>query len=204
LKVRTIYVGLCNIYDFMTNVPAPFENLDCSSSVETMLTPTGTTRDNFNDKPVKELQYTSYKPKALQTMMSICKAILEKHSLISIALIHRLGVVPIGEESIHIAVSSPHRQAAWDAGQEALEQTKEKVEIWKREEFGGEEGGVWRANRDGAVGSKVEDKEGKEVSEDNPKGQEPSHRRLHAFGDPSKPKPIAERGHGPVVHPKRA
>ncbi len=85
-------------------------------------------------------------------MLQICKEIRGKHSLTSIAMIHRLGVVPIGEESILITVSSPHRQAAWRAGEEALEKCKEKVEVWKKEEFGGEEGGVWRANRDGAVG----------------------------------------------------
>ena len=52
-------------------------------------------------------------------------------------MVHRLGIVPIGEESILIAVSSPHRQAAWRAGEEALEECKEKVEVWKKEEFGG-------------------------------------------------------------------
>jgi molybdopterin synthase catalytic subunit len=101
---------------------------------------------------VKELQYTSYEPRALQTMLSICKSIHHKHSLTSIAMIHRLGTVPTGEESILITVSSPHRQAAWKAGEEALEECKEKVEVWKKEEFGGDEGGVWRANRDGVVG----------------------------------------------------
>ncbi|KAH8599263.1 Molybdopterin synthase catalytic subunit [Bisporella sp. PMI_857] len=116
----------------------------------------GTTRDNFGGKPVKELQYTSYEPRALRTMLDICKDIHQKHSLVSIAMIHRLGVVPIGEESILIAVSSPHRQAAWRAGEEALEECKAKVEVWKREEFGGDNGGVWRANRDGAVGSRID------------------------------------------------
>ncbi|KAK5660698.1 hypothetical protein OQA88_12062 [Cercophora sp. LCS_1] len=113
----------------------------------------GTTRDTFNSKPVKELQYTAYNPLALRTMHTIGSTLLTKHSLTSIAMIHRLGVVPIGEESILIAVSSPHRQAAWRAGEEALEECKAKVEVWKREEFEGEEG-VWRANRDGAVGIK--------------------------------------------------
>jgi molybdopterin synthase catalytic subunit len=115
----------------------------------------GTTRDNFAGKPVKELQYTSYNTLALRTMMSICKDLAQKHGLKGIAMIHRLGTVPIGEESILIAVSSPHRQAAWRAGEEALEECKKKVEVWKREEFEGE-GGVWRANRDGAVGERVE------------------------------------------------
>ena len=154
------------------------------------LTLSGTTRDTFDGKEVKELQYTSYKPRALQSMLSICKAILEKHSLIFIAMIHKLGVVPIGEESILIAVSSPHRQAAWRAGEEALEECKAKVEIWKKEEFGGEEGGVWRANRDGATGVKLDNGE-KEKETD---GFAPGRHGLII-----QPRGPVERGHGPDV-----
>ncbi|KAL9127502.1 MAG: hypothetical protein Q9217_003632 [Psora testacea] len=91
------------------------------------------------------------------TMLCIAKNIKDKHSLTAISIIHRLGVCLVGEESILIAVSAPHRQAAWKGGEEALENCKEKVEIWKMEEFGGDEAGVWRANRDGAAG--VEDDE---------------------------------------------
>jgi molybdopterin synthase catalytic subunit len=112
----------------------------------------GCTRDTFDSKPVKHLQYSAYPALALATMMKIAKEMKEKHSLVSIAIIHRLGTVPTGEESILIAVSSPHRQSAWGAGEEALELTKEKVEVWKLEEFEGEEPGVWRANRDGQAG----------------------------------------------------
>ena len=54
-----------------------------------------------------------------------------------------------------IAVSAPHRTPAWRAGEECLELVKERVEIWKEERF--EDGGVWRANRDGAVGVPVGD-----------------------------------------------
>lgn len=85
-------------------------------------------------------------------MMDIAHAVKEKHSLTAISIVHRLGIVPIGEESILIAVASPHRQAAWKAGEEALEQCKLKVEVWKFEDFGAENGGVWRANRDGVPG----------------------------------------------------
>jgi len=116
----------------------------------------GTTRDSFDDMPVKQLQYTSYPPMALRSMMQICKSVKEKHSLTAVSLIHRLGVVPIGEESILIAVSSPHRQAAWKAAEEALEECKEKVEVWKLEEFEGDQDAVWRANRDGEKGVREE------------------------------------------------
>lgn len=89
-------------------------------------------------------------------MLSIGQAVRGRHELTAISMVHRLGVVPIGEESILIAVSAPHRQAAWRGGEEALEECKEKVEVWKLEEFGGDEGGLWRANRDGAAGVPVQ------------------------------------------------
>ncbi|KAJ4298683.1 hypothetical protein N0V88_003714 [Collariella sp. IMI 366227] len=100
----------------------------------------GTTRDTFDSKSVKQLSYTAYAPRALRTMLEICVSLKAKHSLKGIAMVHRLGDVPIGEESILIAVSSPHRQAAWRAGEEALEECKERVEVWKMEEFEDGEG----------------------------------------------------------------
>jgi molybdopterin synthase catalytic subunit len=149
----------------------------------------GTTRDNFAGKPVIELQYTAYEPRALQTMRTICKTIYRKHSLTSIAMIHRLGIVPIGEDSILIAVSSPHRQAAWKAGEEALEECKRQVEVWKREEFGGNEGGMWRANRDGAAGTQVDGDEKDKIP------------AVGSHGPIIRPRRPGERGHGQVVQP---
>ncbi|KAL8967523.1 MAG: hypothetical protein Q9183_002878 [Haloplaca sp. 2 TL-2023] len=110
----------------------------------------GTTRDNFDGKPVTQLEYSSYPRLALKTMLSVAHSVKEKHSLTAVSMAHRLGVVPIEEESILIAVSAPHRQAAWKGGEEALELCKEKVEVWKLEKFAGEEGSVWRANKDSA------------------------------------------------------
>jgi molybdopterin synthase catalytic subunit len=115
----------------------------------------GTTRDNFDGKQVKDLQYSAYVPLALRTMHTIASTVRKKHALEGIAMVHRLGAVPIGEESILIAVSAPHRQAAWRAGEEALEECKARVEVWKLEEFDSGEG-VWRANRDGAKGTRVD------------------------------------------------
>ncbi|KAL8782789.1 MAG: hypothetical protein Q9213_005113 [Squamulea squamosa] len=116
----------------------------------------GTTRDNFGGKPVTHLEYSSYPPLALKTMLSIAQSMKQKHALTAITMAHRLGVVPVAEESILIAVSAPHRHVAWMGGEEALEMCKEKVEIWKLEEFGGDEGGIWRANRDGARGAPLD------------------------------------------------
>ncbi|KAL8737375.1 MAG: hypothetical protein Q9181_001750 [Wetmoreana brouardii] len=137
--------------------------LDISSVVASVKSPkagavvlfAGTTRDNFEGKPVTHLEYSSYPPLALKTMLSIAQSVKRKHALTAVTMSHRLGVVPIEEESILIAVSAPHRHAAWKGGEEALELCKEKVEVWKLEEFGGDEGGVWRANNDGARGVQV-------------------------------------------------
>ncbi|KAL2269645.1 hypothetical protein VTJ83DRAFT_1829 [Remersonia thermophila] len=114
----------------------------------------GTTRDSFEGKTVVDLRYEAYAPLALRSMLDIARKAKERHGLKGVAMVHRLGVVPVGEESILIAVSSPHRQAAWRAGEEALEECKARVEVWKREEFADGEG-VWRANRDGQAGERI-------------------------------------------------
>ncbi|KKZ64764.1 molybdopterin synthase catalytic subunit [[Emmonsia] crescens] len=110
----------------------------------------GTTRSTFDNRPVARLTYTSYAPLALRTLENIARDAVAKYQLLGISISHRLGEVAVTEESIAIAVSAGHRGVAWRAGEEVLEQCKEKAEIWKREEFvGAEEGeGEWRANRD--------------------------------------------------------
>lgn len=114
----------------------------------------GCTRDSFDDKPVTHLAYSTYPRLALRTLLSIAREIRTQYSLTSIYISHRLGRVDIGEESVLVAVSAPHRQAGWRAGEECLELVKQRAEIWKEEWFEG--GGVWRSNRDGAVGVPVE------------------------------------------------
>ena len=64
------------------------------------------------------------------------------------AVYHRLGTVPVGEASIVIAVSSPHRKEAFQACENILEEVKLKAQIWKREYYAGvrEEDAQWKAN----------------------------------------------------------
>ncbi|KAJ5885101.1 Molybdopterin synthase catalytic subunit [Penicillium taxi] len=107
----------------------------------------GTTRDTFEGRPVSQLSYTSYPPLVFKTLSTIAEEAVATHQLLGVSIAHRLGVVPIKEASIAIAVSSGHRAAAWRAGEEILEACKQKAEIWKREEF--VDGGMeWRANAD--------------------------------------------------------
>ncbi|KAL1954894.1 hypothetical protein VTO42DRAFT_483 [Malbranchea cinnamomea] len=112
---------------------------------------TGTTRNTFEGKPVARLSYTCYPALALKTLRAIAENAVRKHGLKGVSIAHRLGEVPVGEESIVVAVSAGHRGAAWRAAEEVLEECKAKVEIWKREEFEGEDPevtGEWRANKE--------------------------------------------------------
>lgn len=69
-------------------------------------------------------------------------------SIIRSAVYHRLGTVPVGQPSIVIAVSSPHRKEAFQACEFILERIKEDAQIWKREFYEGEEEehAQWKAN----------------------------------------------------------
>jgi molybdopterin synthase catalytic subunit len=154
----TVHSERNGIYVALTHhVLSPTDILDRvrSPAAGALVLFTGTTRDNFASRPVKQLSYSAYEPLALRSMQEIALQLREKYELIGISIVHRLGPVPVGEDSILIAVSSPHRKAAWDAGEECLELVKARVEVWKLEEFADEEGGVWRANRDGVMGTKV-------------------------------------------------
>jgi molybdopterin synthase catalytic subunit len=111
----------------------------------------GTTRDNFDHRPVSRLSYSAYPKLALKSLFAIAEDAKAKHGLEKVCIVHRLGEVKIAEESIAVAVSSGHRQAGWQGSEEILERVKARAEIWKREWFrdtGEVEEGVWRANKD--------------------------------------------------------
>jgi molybdopterin synthase catalytic subunit len=73
-------------------------------------------------------------------MARIADAVREKHDVLAIAIHHRVGVVEIGEASVVIAVSAPHRQDALAACKDAIDTLKETVPLWKKEVYeGGEE-----------------------------------------------------------------
>ena len=115
----------------------------------------GTTRNNFDNRPVTKLAYSAYPALALKSFLRIAEQVKSKHQLTRVCLVHRLGEVPIEEESIAVCVSAGHRGPAWRGAEEALELCKERVEVWKMEYFGDGEGpvneaqeGLWRANRD--------------------------------------------------------
>ncbi|BCS22812.1 molybdopterin synthase catalytic subunit [Aspergillus puulaauensis] len=107
----------------------------------------GTTRDTFEDRPVAQLSYTSYPALALKSLNRIATDAVGEFGLGAVYIAHRLGVVPVGEASIIVAVGAGHRGETWRGAEKVLEVVKERVEIWKREEF--VDGGMeWRENRE--------------------------------------------------------
>ncbi|KAI4469114.1 molybdopterin synthase related [Holotrichia oblita] len=109
----------------------------------------GTTRDNFQGKTVTQLQYEAYENMAITSLQKICAEIRERwSSIVNIAIYHRLGVVPVKEASIVIAISSPHRNEALTATQWCIDNIKEKVPIWKKEFYENESSPEWKENKE--------------------------------------------------------
>lgn len=108
----------------------------------------GTTRNNFEDKKVLTLEYVAYEPMALKMMKQICDNIRNKwDDVFKIAIYHRLGLVPVKEASVVIAISSPHRQTSLDAVQFAIDELKRIVPIWKKEKYEANES-AWKENKE--------------------------------------------------------
>jgi len=100
----------------------------------------GTVRRRSRDRDVLHLDYEAYEEMAEDMLARLGAELTERHGLTAVAIHHRLGRVEIGEPSVVIAVSAPHRAAALDACREAIETLKTSIPLWKKEVYsGGEE-----------------------------------------------------------------
>ena len=95
----------------------------------------GTTRDSTDGKNVNYLEYEAYQPMAQNMIQQIFDEVKERWEIEDFAISHRLGKVEIGEISMVVAISSPHRKQAFEAGQYSIDRIKEIVPIWKKEFF---------------------------------------------------------------------
>jgi len=101
---------------------------------------TGTTRVQSRGRTVLHLDYEAYEEMAEQAMAEIAEELKGRYDLCEIAIHHRTGRVDIGEASVVIAVSAPHRQDALAACKDAIDTLKQQVPLWKKEFYeGGEE-----------------------------------------------------------------
>lgn len=101
----------------------------------------GVVRNNSKGKTTRHLEYEAYESMALKTMEELGGFVRQAWDIGSVAIIHRLGRMEIGETSVAIIVTSPHRKASFDACEYAIDRLKKIVPIWKKEFF--EDGEVW-------------------------------------------------------------
>jgi MoaE-MoaD fusion protein len=105
-----------------------------------VVTFTGAVRGESHGRKVLRLEYEAYVPMAEERLRRIGTEI-ESQSGCRVAVLHRVGVLHVGETAVVIAVASPHRRAAFDACARVIDRLKEEVPIWKKEVF--EDGSEW-------------------------------------------------------------
>jgi len=106
----------------------------------------GTTRVHSRGRTVIHLDYEAYAEMAEQVMAKIAEELQERYDVSGIAIHHRTGRVEIGEASVVIAVSAPHRQDALAACKDAIDALKERVPLWKKEVYEGGEQWIGRGS----------------------------------------------------------
>lgn len=101
----------------------------------------GVVRNNTNGRRTLYLDYECYEGMAIRMMAELGRELAATHAVSRVAIVHRLGRMDVGETSVAIIVSAPHRKPAFDACLEAINRLKRTVPIWKKEYF--EDGEVW-------------------------------------------------------------
>lgn len=95
----------------------------------------GTTREFTNGRRTESLDYECYGEMAAKKMSELETEARRRWPIIECAIVHRVGHLELGEASVAIAVSSPHRRDAFEAGQWLIDTLKEMVPIWKKENW---------------------------------------------------------------------
>jgi molybdopterin synthase catalytic subunit len=131
--------GDFHLYEEQLSVDATIAEVrdDGAGAIATFI---GTVRGNSRGREVIHLEYEAYEGMAEQAMADLAAQLSKRYELCKVAIHHRVGRVEIGEPSVVIAVSAPHRAAALAACHEAIDELKVSVPLWKKETYvGGEE-----------------------------------------------------------------
>jgi molybdopterin synthase catalytic subunit len=111
----------------------------------------GTTRNENEGRVVERLEYEAYETMAVDEMRRIGDDIARRWGVVAVAMVHRVGVVPVGEASVAVAVSAAHREEAFAACRYGIDTLKATVPIWKKEYYEGGEHGVGPCHAHGAA-----------------------------------------------------
>lgn len=106
----------------------------------------GVGRDTFDGRPVLRLEYEAWPEMVVPALARIAAEASDRWGA-RVAIVHRTGVVAIGEPSVVIAVGTPHRAACYEASRHCIEALKASVPIWKKEIYA--DGSAWKANTPG-------------------------------------------------------
>jgi molybdopterin synthase catalytic subunit len=98
-------------------------------------------RNKNGGRPVRHLEYEAYEEMALPLMQEIAREARGRWPVTEVRIVHRLGRLEIGETSVAVAVTAPHRGAAFEACRYAIDTLKATVPIWKKEFYA--DGAVW-------------------------------------------------------------
>jgi molybdopterin synthase catalytic subunit len=101
----------------------------------------GTARNHTRGRATRCLDYQCYQSMAVKTMLQIGVEVAAQYEVGRIAMVHRLGRLLIGETSVAVIVTAPHRGPAFEAARAAIDRLKKRVPIWKKEHFA--DGEVW-------------------------------------------------------------
>jgi molybdopterin synthase catalytic subunit len=123
---------ICKIVD-RTIVPGELEALVLTEADGAVCTFLGVARKFSRGREVVHLEYEAYPEMAEKKMAEIGEELREKFGVERVAMLHRVGVLEIGEASVGIAVASPHRKEAFEACRYAIDTLKATVPIWKKE-----------------------------------------------------------------------
>jgi molybdopterin synthase catalytic subunit len=93
----------------------------------------GIVRDHHEGKAVESIFYDAYRPMAEKELDRIVRAVESELPGVAIAVVHRLGLLQVGESSIAIVAASPHRAEAFTACRAVIDRIKQTVPIWKKE-----------------------------------------------------------------------
>lgn len=132
--------------DLVLLVGEPVDRMALTRHVHTsadgaVVTFDGCVRNHSHGRRTLYLEYEAYEAMALTKMKAIAVKLHERFAIDRVAMAHRLGRLEIGETSVFIAVSAPHRAAAFEACRFAIDTLKRTVPIWKKEYFA--DGAVW-------------------------------------------------------------
>jgi molybdopterin synthase catalytic subunit len=113
---------------------AEMEALVADRSAGAVVSFSGDVRDHDHDRPVTRLEYEGH-PTASQVLAEVAADVAQRFDVIAIAVVHRVGPLEVGDSALVAAVSAAHRREAFEACAALVDETKDRLPVWKHQIF---------------------------------------------------------------------